>query len=203
MFGVWLLHVDLRKRPTGSQFACPVPLSFVFLPPRLKMSTVGEGGGNLFRGVPSTPLTLIEVPVEASTRGRYNIGMDEVCQECGKPISRRAKANVWNGERVVCTECLHKLEDQVRRGQAAIRLAGVARAPWLVHDGRKQWGPYPTAQLMNLLRTKQVDWMWNVWREGMGKWVPAAQLFTMPKLSNGKVELRDHRQGDGTYRFRP
>jgi hypothetical protein len=55
--------------------------------------------------------------------------------------------------------------------------------------------------LIDLLRTKQVDWMWNVWREGMGKWVPAA--FTIPELSNGKIELRDHGQGDDTYRFRP
>jgi hypothetical protein len=126
--------------------------------------------------------------------------VDHVCQKCGKAISRRAKANVWNGAHIVCTSCLHELEGEIRRGQAAIGIAGRSGAAWLVHDGAKQWGPYPTEQLIELLRTGRVDWPWNVWRDGMWKWTPAGQLFTMPELSNGRIELRDHGHGDGTYR---
>lgn len=129
--------------------------------------------------------------------------MDQHCQKCGKIISRRAKANIWNGQQVVCTDCLHTLEGEARRHQAAIRLAGQAGADWFVHDGNKQWGPYPTVQLIELLRTRRVDWMWNIRREGMTNWTPAARMFTIPELSNGKIELRDFRQGDGTYCFSP
>jgi hypothetical protein len=126
--------------------------------------------------------------------------VDEVCQKCGKVIGPRAKANVWDGRLVVCTSCLHALEKDVRRAEAAVGIAGRAGAPWLVHDGRQQWGPYPTEQMIGLLKSGQVDWLWKVWRDGMWKWTPAAQLFTIPELSNGRIELRDHGQGDGTYR---
>jgi hypothetical protein len=126
--------------------------------------------------------------------------MDQTCHKCGKSISRRAKSYVWNGQLVVCTSCLQVLEGERRRGQAAIGIAGKAGAPWLVYDGSKQWGPYPTEQLKELLAAGRVDRMWNVWREGMGKWTPAGRLFTIPELSRGKIELRDFGQGDGTYR---
>lgn len=87
-----------------------------------------------------------------------------------------------------------------KRQQAAVRIAGVAGSPWHVHDGRQQLGPFTTAQLIELLRAKRVDWMWNVRREGMLNGVPAARLFTTPELSRGRIELRDFGQGDGTYR---
>ncbi len=34
----------------------------------------------------------------------------ETCSECGKTISGRAKANVWEEQRIVCTRCFAKLE---------------------------------------------------------------------------------------------
>ena len=126
-------------------------------------------------------------------------GVDEICQDCHKPISSRAKANVWKSGRIVCTRCLREREVQASRQQNAVRMAGVAGSPWLVQNGRQQLGPYPTAQLIDLLRAKRVDWLWNLRREGMEKWTPAARLFTTPELSNGRIELRDFGQGDGTY----
>lgn len=127
------------------------------------------------------------------------MSVEQTCRKCRKIISRRAKANIWNGKQVVCTDCLHKLQREDRRHEVAIGLAGQAGADWLVHDGSKQWGPYPTAQLIELLRSKRVDWQWNIWRDGMTSWAPAGRLFTIPELSEGKLELRDFRQGDGTY----
>ncbi len=127
--------------------------------------------------------------------------MDEVCQECGATISPRAKANVWNGEKVVCTACLKKLQAVVRRQEAAVMFAGKAHTPWLVNDGKRQHGPYTTAELIDLLRSGRVDWAWDIWREGIGKWTTAGLLFTIPHLTDGRLELRDHGQGDGTYRF--
>ena len=124
---------------------------------------------------------------------------EEMCHQCGKVISRRAIAHVWNGASVICTPCLKSLQGEERRGQAAIGMAGRAGASWLVHDGRKQYGPYTTDQLIALLRQARVDWMWKIWREGMWKWLTAANLFTIPVLSNGRIELRDFGQGDGTY----
>lgn len=56
---------------------------------------------------------------------------DEVCHDCGKTISRRAKANVWNG---------------------------------------------------------------------LEAWKRMSALFTLPELCEGRLELRDFGQGDGTYR---
>src|SRR6266568_3735633 len=126
--------------------------------------------------------------------------MNEHCQKCGKEIAQRAKANVWQEQWVVCTACLRELKDEVKHQTAIASIAGMGGAPWLVHDGRKQWGPYSTDQLIELLTKGQVDRFWNVWREGMRKWMPVGQLFTVPELSNGKVELRDFGQGDGTYR---
>jgi hypothetical protein len=42
----------------------------------------------------------------------------ETCQECGKAITRKAIANVWNGEKVVCTACYRKLDRQKRDREA-------------------------------------------------------------------------------------
>ena len=71
-------------------------------------------------------------------------------------------------------------------------IRGMPDAPWLVYDGRQQHGPYTTQQMVDMLVRGQVDWLWHVWREGMAKWVPAAQLFTIPELSlDGKCRLRE------------
>jgi hypothetical protein len=126
--------------------------------------------------------------------------MDEVCEQCGATISRRARANVWNDEKVVCTSCLKELQGAERRTEAAHALAGKPGAPWLVRHGQNQQGPYPTEQLIELLRRGRVDWLWEIKRDGMTAWKKAANLFTIPELSNGKIELRDFGQGDGTYR---
>lgn len=126
--------------------------------------------------------------------------MDEVCQNCGKIISRRMKANIWDGERVVCTACLHVLQGAVVRRQVGVRLAGQSGADWLIYDGSRQSGPYPTQRLIEMLRGQQVRWEWHIWREGMEKWKPAMSLFTIPELADGRLELRDFGQGDGTYR---
>lgn len=125
--------------------------------------------------------------------------MEESCQQCGKTISRRAKANVWGGERIVCTPCLKELEGAERRQQAAYSLAGKPGTPWTVSGGGKRHGPFPTNELIELLRQGRVDWMWDVWRDGMTAWRKAANLFTIPELSDGRIELRDFGQGDGTY----
>lgn len=70
-------------------------------------------------------------------------------------------------------------------------LTGKDDADWLVHDGNQQWGPYPTDRLIELLKQGQVDWLWNIWREGMANWTPAARLFTIPELSkDGQIRLR-------------
>src|SRR5438552_2546512 len=108
--------------------------------------------------------------------------MEETCQECGTTISRRARANVWNGERIVCTPCLKKLQAAVQRQQVACQMAGKCGFPWLVYDGRGQHGPYSTEQLIQLLRGGRVEWEWTVWRDGMKAWKSAANLFTIPEL---------------------
>jgi hypothetical protein len=70
-------------------------------------------------------------------------------------------------------------------------LSGNHDADWLVYDGNRQWGPYSTVQLIDLLRSGRVDWLWLLWREGMAKWMPAARLFTHPKLAaDGQIRLR-------------
>jgi hypothetical protein len=126
--------------------------------------------------------------------------MDETCGQCGATINRRAKANVWKGEKVVCTPCLKRLQGAERRMEAAFALAGKPGAAWTVRDGRKQYGPYPTDALIEYLRQGRIDWMWEIRRDGMKAWKKAANLFTIPKLSNGRIELRDFGRGDGTYR---
>lgn len=124
--------------------------------------------------------------------------MIERCSECKKEISARAKANVWQGNRVVCTPCLKELKAAESRTNFAIAMAGNAHTPWLVHDGKHQHGPFTTEELAWRLCQGKVDFGWNIWREGMTKWVPAARLFTIPSLSpNGRCELREHGQGDG------
>jgi ribosomal protein L37AE/L43A len=126
---------------------------------------------------------------------------DETCQECGTKISRRAKVNIWQDEKVVCTSCLHELESAVRRHEFSIQMGGKPHTPWLVDDGKKQHGPYSTAQVIQLLDQDRVDWLWKVWREGMSGWKVAAMVFNNGRLSNGQTELRYFGQGDGTYKF--
>jgi hypothetical protein len=127
------------------------------------------------------------------------VAPEETCQDCGKTISRRARANVWHGERVICTLCLKLREGAEKRLAAAVRLAGRAGAVWLVDDGGKQRGPFTTHELIRLIDNRQIDIMRRIWRDGMSTWKPAAQLFTLREI-DGKTELRDFGQGDGTYR---
>jgi hypothetical protein len=126
--------------------------------------------------------------------------VDEPCQRCGKTIGFDAEANVWNDEYVVCTPCLDELRESMRQSTPAISFAGMPCAAWLVNDGANQLGPYDTDQLIDLLRAGEVDYGWHVWREGMTSWRKVAQMFTIAELSKGQIELRDHGQGDGTYR---
>jgi hypothetical protein len=122
--------------------------------------------------------------------------MSEVCQDCGTAISTRARANVWNGERVVCSPCLRRRKERIELEARlpAIRAAMVGWPDrlWLVHDRQHQSGPYTTEQLIELLRTRRVDWGWHIWREGMTAWKAPAQLFTMPELAkDGQIRLRE------------
>ena len=127
--------------------------------------------------------------------------MDTACEKCGKPISKRAAAHVWNGQTVVCTKCRNELQAEAGRHAAAIGFAGQPHTPWMVFDGKTQYGPYTTEQVIEMLRRGQVDWLWQIWREGMKKWMKIGSLFSMAEMSNsGRIELRDHGQGDGTYR---
>ena len=52
----------------------------------------------------------------------------ETCQVCGKSISREAIANIWNGEKVVCTSCYRKLDRQKREREAR-EAAGCSSGP--------------------------------------------------------------------------
>ncbi len=116
--------------------------------------------------------------------------MEPICQNCGKTINRRSVAHVWKDQTVVCTQCRNKLRGEEQRQAAYIRLRGVPDAPWLVYDGTRQHGPYSTQQLTDMLCRRQVDFLWLIWREGMAKWSPAAQMFTIPELSDdGKCRL--------------
>ncbi len=123
---------------------------------------------------------------------------DEICQKCGKPIARRARANVWQGDKIVCTTCINLLKGAERRLAGMQKIAGKAHTPWLIQDGRKELGPLTTVQLIQLLRHRKVDWSANIWREGMTKWLPVGRLFTIPELNDGRLELREFGQGDGT-----
>jgi ribosomal protein L37AE/L43A len=122
------------------------------------------------------------------------------CSQCGKDIAARAKANVWAERRVVCTPCLHRLRSAASRVANLLAMAGRACAPWTVCDDSRQHGPYRTEDLIALLRGGQVGWGCQVWREGMAKRSPVARLFTAAELADGRLELRDFGQGDGTYR---
>lgn len=108
------------------------------------------------------------------------------------------KAHRW-GEHWICTACHNDLQAATQRALAIEGIAGKAGAEWLVYDGHKQWGPYSTSQLIELLGTGRVQWMWMIWRDGMTNWTPAARLFVIAELGRGRIELRDFGQGDGTY----
>ena len=126
--------------------------------------------------------------------------MDELCQRCGQPIGFDADAHVWNGEHVVCTQCLHDLKIAARQSTPAISFAGMPGAAWYINAEGTQIGPYETDELIELLRTSDIDYSWLVWRDGMTNWRKVAQMFTIAELTRGTIELRDHGQGDGTYR---
>jgi hypothetical protein len=129
--------------------------------------------------------------------------MEVRCDDCGKTISSRAKANVWAESRVVCTPCLLRLRSAASRAAISLAVAGRALSPWMVRDGPRQHGPHGTEDLISLLGTGRVGWDCEVWRDGMAAWAPVGRLFTIPELANGRVELRDFGQGDGTYRPTP
>lgn len=126
--------------------------------------------------------------------------MEETCQKCGKAISRRARANIWNGTQIVCTPCLKDLQAAQQRADAAIRMAGRPGSAWMVHDGHHQRGPFPTPQLIALLGNGKISWESKIWRDGMAGWQPLPTLFVPAELGHGRIELRDFGQGDGTYR---
>jgi len=126
--------------------------------------------------------------------------VDELCQRCGSTIGLNAEANIWGGQYIVCTPCLHDLRHDTRRSATAITFAGRPGAAWFVNDATNEHGPYETVQLIEMLRTGRVDYGWHVWRDGMTTWRKVAQMFTIAELTNGQIELRDHGQGDGTYR---
>lgn len=127
---------------------------------------------------------------------KYNTSVDKFCDGCGKVISGRARANVWHGEQLLCSSCFRKRKQQA---DLEARIHGLRGAMvgwpdklWLVHDGAKQWGPYTTEQLIELLRQRRVDWLWNVWREGMREWRPVGRLFTIPEFADdGQIRLRE------------
>jgi hypothetical protein len=124
------------------------------------------------------------------------IAVDEVCEDCGNPISRRARANIWNSERVLCTSCYNdrknRAEFEARVPEIRAKMVGWPDKLWLVNDGSRQLGPFSTDQVIELLRAGRIDWLWEVWREGMAAWKPAASLFTNPQLSDdGKLRLRE------------
>ena len=97
---------------------------------------------------------------------------------------------------VLCSSCYRERNDRAEFEASVPELlaaiVGWPDKPWLVHDGTKEWGPYTTEQLIELLRQRRVEWLWNVWREGMKAWKPAGQLFTMPELTgDGQIRLRE------------
>jgi hypothetical protein len=57
--------------------------------------------------------------------------VEETCEECGNVITRRAKANVWKGEKVVCTPCLKKLELAGWRGEEVADRPSQGNGPFI------------------------------------------------------------------------
>jgi uncharacterized protein DUF4339 len=126
--------------------------------------------------------------------------MDELCQRCGVVLSANAEAHVWNGQYIVCASCVQELQHDANRSATAYTFAGRPGAAWFVKDDKREHGPFETAVLIEMLHEGRVDYGWLLWRDGMTSWRKVAQLFTIADLSNGQIELRDHGQGDGTYR---
>jgi hypothetical protein len=126
--------------------------------------------------------------------------MVEFCQRCGEVIASDAEANVWEGQYVVCTPCVHELKIAARQSTPAISFAGSPGAAWYVNAEGTQIGPYETDELINLLSAGDVDYNWLVWRDGMTNWRKVSQMFTIGQFTRGLIALREHGQGDGTYR---
>jgi hypothetical protein len=118
--------------------------------------------------------------------------MNEACEECGKSISKRAKANVWRGQHIVCTPCLNQLRSWELLDQNRIKYMGRSVSLWLVDDGWKKLGPYTSEDLIELLQQNQIDWLWKIWRDGMDEWKSISLLFTDPRMSDdGVIRLRE------------
>src|SRR3954447_12290683 len=95
----------------GLKYICGSPTSDEEVSRRYRSrETIRTREMNLVRktgGKRAEPVALIN---DQSRRGDAMKHVEETCSECGKTISRRARANVYHGLRVVCTSCLHKLE---------------------------------------------------------------------------------------------
>ncbi len=120
----------------------------------------------------------------------------ESCRDCGKVITGRARADVWQGELILCSGCYRDRKNHQkflkRIPELTAALTGWPDKLWLVRNGREELGPFTTSQLTDLLKKRRVDWNWNIWREGMKAWTPAARLFTMPELDRGReIQLRE------------
>jgi hypothetical protein len=121
---------------------------------------------------------------------------NEVCRDCGNDIGPRARANIWHGERILCSDCYRQRKQreafEARVPELRAAMVGWPDKPWFVKVGEKQLGPYTTECLVGHLRAGRIDWLWKVWRDGMKSWKPAAQLFTNPELADdGQVRLRE------------
>src|SRR6185437_3493345 len=121
---------------------------------------------------------------------------DPLCQDCGKQINRRMKANVWQEETVLCTPCFHAREAAVLRAKTIAKIIGIADSPWLIHDGRRQSGPFTTREVIEHLRDGRFKWDWKSWRQGLETWKPLYSFFTDASLHDGRLELRDLGQGE-------
>jgi len=125
---------------------------------------------------------------------------EERCFRCGKTIPKDAEAHIWNSESIVCGPCIAHLQHDRYLSATPNTFAGFARGAWYVDNGMQKLGPYDTHQLIEMLHSGRVDFQFLIWRDGMSAWRKASQLFTIPELNYGQIELRDHGQGDGTYR---
>ena len=123
----------------------------------------------------------------------------ELCTRCGAVIPANAEAHVWLDEHIVCGPCRNQLQHEQHLSTTAVAFAGKPGAPWTVKEGDKELGPYFTNQLIEMLRSDQIAYSQQLWRDGMTMWRQVSQLFTIAQFSQGRIELRDHGQGDGTY----
>jgi uncharacterized protein DUF4339 len=115
---------------------------------------------------------------------------------------------VWKDKLVLCTACYNMRAGDERFDQRlpALRASfiGWPDKLWLVHDGKRQSGPFSTDELIKLLRNGKVDWLSNLWREPMRAWLPAAQIFSIPELSDdGQIRLIEPFPPEQRHRYKP